>query len=198
MYSFFFFCSLSSVLLSISTDQEKMMASLFSLDLIENVCLVPNYSTVVETCSSLNILHIFPAIQGKIQEKKGVWILGIRFLHSTFYIRKDWNQIKRKFPPIGSRGARYVGLQMFIIVSAFCRSEIFFFYIYIYFRLKRISCTQNQTRLPSYFQPKTYKIELGHTSKMNNLDKMNDRKLNCNFSYAMSILNFTSKPHLQI
>lgn len=127
----FFFCSLSSFLLSMSTDQEKMMASLFSLDLIENVCLVPNYSTVVETCSSLNILHIFPASQGKIQEKKGVWILGIRFLHSTFYIRKDWNQIKRKFPAIGSRGARYVGLQMFIIVSAFCRSEIFFFFFFI-------------------------------------------------------------------
>lgn len=131
-YSFFFFCSLSSFLFSMSTDQEKMMASLFSLDLIENVCLVPNYSTVVETCSSLNILHIFPAIQGKIQEKKGVWILGIRFLHSTFYIRKDWNQIKRKFPPIGSRGARYVGLQMFIIVSAFCRSEIFFFFFFLF------------------------------------------------------------------
>ena len=76
---------------------------------------------------------------------------------------------------------------MFIILKAFCSLENIFFKLKLIFVHPKLN--------PANFRAITYNRA---RSQINNLDKMNDRELNCNFSYAINILNLMSKPHLQV
>lgn len=76
---------------------------------------------------------------------------------------------------------------MFIILKAFCSLENIFFKLKLIFVHPKLN--------PADFRAITYNRD---RSQINNLDKMKDRELNCNFSYTINILNLMSKPHLQV
>ena len=76
---------------------------------------------------------------------------------------------------------------MFIILKAFCSLENIFFKLKLIFVHPKLN--------PADFRAITYNRD---RSQINNLDKMKDRELNCNFPYAINILNLMSKPHLQV